>query len=67
MLPCTSAHVHGPHRQRLCHRGGVLNGMRDRSGAPNLRVRALALVLALLLAGPLTVLLVRALLRLAQL
>ena len=33
--------------------------MRDRRGAPNLLMRALALLLALLLAGPLTVLLVR--------
>ena len=32
--------------------------MRDRRGGPNLRTRALALVLALLLAGPLTALLV---------
>ena len=29
--------------------------MRDRSGGPNLLVRALALLLALVLAGPLTV------------
>jgi len=38
----------------------VLSEMRDRSGAPNRRVRALALLLVLLLGGPLTVLLVQA-------
>ena len=35
--------------------------MRDRTGGPNVLVRGLALLLALLLAGPLTVLLARAL------
>jgi hypothetical protein len=35
--------------------------MRDERGRPNGRVKLLALVLALLLAGPLTVLVVRAL------
>lgn len=44
----------------MCHRGAVLSDMRDRSGAPNRAVRALALLLVLLLAGPLTVLVVRA-------
>lgn len=39
--------------------GGVLSTLRDGRGRPNLRVRALALVLALLLGGPLTVLLAR--------
>ncbi len=34
--------------------------MRDRSGAPNLRIKLLALVVALLLAGPLTVFLLQA-------
>ena len=34
--------------------------MRDRSGRPNLRIRALAVLVALLLAGPLTVFLLRA-------
>lgn len=38
----------------------MLSEMRDRSGAPNRVVRALALLLVLLLAGPLTVLLCRA-------
>lgn len=38
----------------------MLQGLRDRSGSPNVAVRALALLLALLLAGPLTVLVVRA-------
>ncbi len=44
---------------RLCDRGRVLSEMRDRRGAPTLLMRALALLLALLLAGPLTALLVR--------
>lgn len=35
----------------------MLTVLRDRSGRPNLRVRVLALLLALLLAGPLTALL----------
>ncbi len=34
--------------------------MRDRSGGPNVLMRALALLLALLLAGPLTLVLLRA-------
>jgi hypothetical protein len=34
--------------------------MRDRSGGPSLAVRALALLLALVLAGPLTVVVARA-------
>ena len=34
----------------------MLSEMRDRRGGPNRRMRLLALVLALLLAGPLTVL-----------
>jgi hypothetical protein len=38
--------------------------MRDSSGAPNRAVRALALLLALLLGGPLTVLVVQAAARL---
>ena len=37
--------------------------MRDPSGAPNRAVRALALLLALLLGGPLTVLLLQAVAR----
>ncbi len=43
----------------MCDRGRVLGDMRDRTGAPNLLMRALALLLALLLAGPLTALLLR--------
>ena len=39
----------------------VLNGLRDSSGRPNLRVKVLALVVALLLAGPLTIVVVRGL------
>jgi len=46
--------------RRLCHGGPVLGEMRDRSGGPRLLVRALALLLALVLAGPLTVLVLRA-------
>jgi len=41
-------------------RWGVLNRMRDRTGAPTVLVRVLAVLLVLLLGGPLTVLLVRA-------
>jgi hypothetical protein len=37
----------------------VLNGLRDERGRPNARVKVLAVVLALMLAGPLTVLAVR--------
>lgn len=44
-------------RHLMCHRDGVLSQMRDRRGGPNVRMRALALLLCLLLAGPLTVLL----------
>ncbi len=41
--------------------------MRNRSGRPSALVRALALLVALLLAGPLTVLLVRATVRVLDL
>ncbi len=44
----------------LCHPGRVLGSMRDRSGGPNLGIKLLALVVALLLAGPLTVFLFEA-------
>ncbi len=37
----------------------MLTQMRDKRGGPNRRMRLLALVLALLLAGPLTALLVQ--------
>ena len=37
----------------------MLSEMRDKRGGPNHRMRVLALVLALLLAGPLTALLVQ--------
>lgn len=37
----------------------MLTQMRDKRGGPNRRMRVLALVLALLLAGPLTALLVQ--------
>ena len=39
------------------HPGRVLSEMRDQRGGPNRRMRLLALVLALLLAGPLTAML----------
>ena len=38
----------------MCHPERVLSRMRDSSGGPNLRMRLLAVVVALLLAGPLT-------------
>lgn len=56
-----------PAQPVLCHAGTVLSSMRDASGGPNLRMRLLALVVALLLAGPLTVLLVRGGVRLLSL
>lgn len=46
-------------RAHLCHPDPVLSSMRDSSGGPNLRTRALAVVVALLLGGPLTVAVVR--------
>jgi hypothetical protein len=39
----------------------VLSGLRDDRGRPNARVRVLAVLLALLLAGPLTLLVARVL------
>jgi hypothetical protein len=45
----------------------VLSGLRDSSGRPNARVKVLAVVVALLLAGPLTIVVVRALLALVDL
>ena len=42
------------------HAGRVLSGMRGRDGGPNWAIRGLALVVALLLAGPLTVYVFRA-------
>ena len=47
-------------RGAVCHAGPVLSSMRDPSGRPNLRVRLLAVLVALLLAGPLTVAVVKA-------
>jgi hypothetical protein len=44
---------------RAPYPGSVLSALRDRNGRPNLRVKLLALVVALMLAGPLTVLVVR--------
>jgi predicted type IV restriction endonuclease len=46
---------------RLCHSGRVLSEMRNRSGRPNWAVRGIAIVLALLLAGPLSVYLLQGL------
>jgi hypothetical protein len=40
------------------HPGAVLSQMRDKQGRPNLGVRALAVLVALLLAGPLTLLVI---------
>ncbi len=45
----------------LCHPGRVLSSMRDSRGGPNLRIRLLAIVVALLLAGPLTLFVLQAL------
>ena len=44
---------------RLCDAAGVLREMRGHHGGPHLGTRALALLLALLLAFPLTILLLR--------
>ena len=41
-------------RARGTYPGPVLSGLRDSRGRPNLRVKVLAIVVALLLAGPLT-------------
>ena len=46
------------------HAGTVLSGMRSRDGSPNWVIRGLALLVALLLAGPLTVYVFRAVARL---
>ncbi len=46
-------------RVQVCHPGAVLSSMRNSSGGPNLRMRLLAVVVALLLAGPLTLALIR--------
>lgn len=42
----------------------VLNGLRDERGRPNARVKLLAVLVALMLAGPLTVLVVQVLVNL---
>lgn len=52
---------------RGTYAGAVLNGLRDSSGRPNLRVKVLAVVVALLLAGPLTIALVRGLMAVVDL
>lgn len=61
-----SRQARAPATPRLWHRDAVLGAMRDRSGGPNVRIRLLALVLALLLAGPLVLLLLQAALRLVD-
>lgn len=43
----------------MCHPGRVLSALRGRDGRPNALARLLGVVVALLLAGPLTVLVVR--------
>ncbi len=43
-------------RGSACNPGTVLSGLRDRRGRPTVAVRLLAVVVALLLAAPLTVL-----------
>jgi hypothetical protein len=50
-------------RRLLWHSGGVLSEMRNSRGGPNWGMRLLAIVLALLLAGPLTVLVLQGALR----
>ena len=50
----------GGRGRRPWQSGRVLSEMRDRSGGPNWRMRLLAVVLALLLAAPLTALVVQA-------
>lgn len=47
--------------------GRVLGSLRDSSGRPNRTVRLLAVVVALLLAGPLTVLILQGLARVVDL
>ena len=44
----------------IWHSGGVLSDMRNSRGGPNWQMRLLAVVLALLLAGPLTLFLLQA-------
>jgi hypothetical protein len=47
--------------------GDVLSQMRDQRGGPNLGLKLLALLVALLLAGPLTVFLLQALSKVVRL
>ena len=54
-------------KRRGTYAGHVLNGLRDSSGRPNLRVKVLAVVVALLLAGPLTLALLRGLMAVVDL
>ncbi len=51
----------GAHAARCTYAVTVLSGLRDDRGRPNARVRVLAVLLALLLAGPLTLLVARVL------
>jgi hypothetical protein len=56
-----------PAERGSAYAGQVLSGLRDSSGGPNLRVKVLAVVVALLLAGPLTVALLRGLMAVVDL
>ena len=53
--------MHATARGRAPTLVAVLSGLRDPSGRPNTRVKVIAVVVALLLAGPLTVFLLRGL------
>ena len=57
-LLLTEVHRAGP---VLCHPGRMLREMRNQTGGPNWVVRGLAILLALLLAGPLSVYLLQGL------
>lgn len=54
-------------RTGRAYAGAVLSGLRDSSGRPNTRVKVLAVVVALLLAGPLTAVLLRGVLAVVDL
>ena len=56
----TGSHDHRGRATGPWQAGRVLSEMRDRTGGPNWRMRLLAIVLALLLAAPLTALVVQA-------
>lgn len=58
-LPGAAPRPRGAVAARVCFAPLVLSSMRDASGGPNRRMKLLALVVALLLAGPLTLALLR--------